>query len=67
MQVVHSIFREPPIALKPKRLNPDDERASKRLAIRQERDRAIALAEFQNEVKEIREYIPGWMPGQSIK
>lgn len=67
MQVVHSIFREPPIAIKRKRLNPDDERASRRLAIRQERDRAIAIAEFSNEVKEIREYIPGWMPGQSIK
>ena len=67
LQVVHSTFRQPLISVKPKRVNPDEARAMRRLQIRERRDEQIAIAEHLNEVKEIREYQAGWMPGQIIK
>ena len=64
MKIVYSSFRSP--YKKTKTHIEDEERALKRLAIRQERDRAKAIQDFPNEVAEIREYYPGWMPGDNI-
>lgn len=67
MQVIHSIYRPQPRVVKVKRLTPDEERAELRLQRKMQSDLETALNEYSSEVAEIREYQPGWMPGQQIK
>lgn len=67
MQVAYSALREPLKVVKPKTLSPDEERALKRLKIREARDIEIAIAEHPEELKEIRQYEPGWMPEIRVK
>jgi hypothetical protein len=67
MQVAYSALKEPPRVVKAKRLSPNEERALKRLKIREARDVEKAIAEHPKEIKEIRKYKPGWMPEIRVK
>jgi hypothetical protein len=52
---------------KAKPVNADKVRRDRGLAEMKQRDLAKAIKEYSAEIAEIREVLPGWMPGQSIK
>lgn len=66
MQVVHSIYREPPMVIKAKPVSPDKIRRDRGLVIMKQRDLAKVMKEYRSEIAEIQSIIPGWMPGQEI-
>ena len=53
--------------VKAKRVNSDKARRDRGLQIMKQRDLDKAMREYAAEIAEIREVIPRWMPGQSIK